>query len=525
MRRTIGAALLIIVLSMWGGATVSRAAPVASCAPSWGGVGGSPPSGFNPDLKDVAMVSPGDVWAVGTDSAYLGRAQQTLTMHWNGAQWSQIPSPNVGASHNVLWAVSANSSMNVWASGSYRDSGNNDQPLIMRWDGTTWSLIPGPAGLHGAANVLLALSPSDVWLSASWHWDGSSWTATPTDGSTVLDIAGTSSTDIWAVGYSGSGTAALHWNGSTWTRVPTPNPTGADSLTGVTAISPSDVWAVGSSFIDAGHTNVLIEHWNGSSWSVVPAASLPLAFTESSLTKVSALSPGDVWAVGDKFNGSFLSERALVEHWDGTNWSALPGQGLVSSLSSVSASAGNVWAVTQGFAERLCPIAVSETGFSPQTSQVPQGSAAAWTISSSDTQAHSVTDASGMGLFDSGLRAPGASYTFVFSAAGTYKILDSSTQASSLVRVPVQGFGTTPSGPPWQLVWSSSPGGFGFVFDVQIKRPNATGFSTWQNGVTAASAQFSPDAGAGTYSFRARLRNTGNGKASGWSPPFSLKAS
>ena len=56
----------------------------------------------------------------------------------------------------------------------------------------------------------------------------------------------------------------------------------------------------------------LIEEWNGSTWSVVPGA--PASVSASSLDGVSG-SGRNVWAVGHKRRTSF------IEHWNGQSWS------------------------------------------------------------------------------------------------------------------------------------------------------------------------------------------------------------
>src|SRR6478609_1772270 len=72
----------------------------------------------NSQLDGVAGLSPSDVWAVGSYGD--GTVTQTLTMHWDGSQWSIVPSPNVGA-NSTLSAVAApvghQPSNGVWAIG------------------------------------------------------------------------------------------------------------------------------------------------------------------------------------------------------------------------------------------------------------------------------------------------------------------------------------------------------------------------------------------------------------------------
>jgi hypothetical protein len=60
------------------------------------------------------------------------------------------------------------------------------------------------------------------------------------------------------------------------------------------------------------------------------------------------------------------------------------------------------------------------------------------------------------------------------------------------------------------------------VFDVQVKRPGAASYTNWMPATTATTARFLPDAGPGGYSFRARLRDTTTGAASGYSAGLAI---
>jgi hypothetical protein len=87
-----------------------------------------------------------------------------------------------------------------------------------------------------------------------------------------------------------------------------------DELTSVTAISSTDVWAVGS--ISAQKT--LIENWNGTSWSIVssPNSTDPTNI----LNSISGDSANDIWAAGNHGNSSQYTGEGLVEHWNGSDW-------------------------------------------------------------------------------------------------------------------------------------------------------------------------------------------------------------
>ena len=100
-----------------------------------------------------------------------------------------------------------------------------------------------------------------------------------------------------------------------------PNPT--NDLTGVTAISSTDVYASG---FEANVNNQNLDkpyvlHWNGTAWSLV---TLPNAGTEGSrLNAITSLSASDVWAVGTTMesDGALLT---LAEHFNGTSWTIAP---------------------------------------------------------------------------------------------------------------------------------------------------------------------------------------------------------
>ena len=68
------------------------------------------------------------------------------------------------------------------------------------------------------------------------------------------------------------------------------------------------------------------------------------------LCRVAAVSDSDVWAVGTDggSNGFF---HPLIEHWDGSRWTAVRIRGIRASaggiVNSVTSGAGGVWATGQ----------------------------------------------------------------------------------------------------------------------------------------------------------------------------------
>jgi len=105
--------------------------------------------------------------------------------------------------------------------------------------------------------------------------------------------------------------------GTSWHVDSSPNPAGstASQLNGVFAASHTEAWAVGQTRVAASGDGfeTLIEEWNGSTWSVVPGA--PASASASSLNGVAGTGPSDIWAVGQNASTSF------IEHWNGQSWS------------------------------------------------------------------------------------------------------------------------------------------------------------------------------------------------------------
>ena len=189
--------------------------------------------------------------------------------------------------------------------------------------------VPAPPADRSplADRSLLAGSPASVFLTG---------------------VAAISSSDVWAVGSSGSTPVAEHWNGSAWSQVTAPAPPGAASstLTAVSAVSADDVWAVGTDFSAAGPQLTLIEHWDGSAWSVVPSPDLGPGTNQ--LNGVAAVSANDVWAVGNTSVGGVIQTQ--IEHWNGTAWSVVPSPNVAGANANqlnqlTVVSAKNIWAV------------------------------------------------------------------------------------------------------------------------------------------------------------------------------------
>jgi plastocyanin len=168
------------------------------------------------------------------------------------------------------------------------------------------------------------------------------------------------------------------------------------------------------------------------------------------------------------------------------------------------------------------PVTVADFAFSPALADVDRGTEVAWSFAGPSD--HSVTDGTSLGLFDSGIRSPGSSFSFSFIGAGTYRYRCSihPTLMKGKVEVPLGA--EPPSGnlsTEFTITWSIEEAPSGRAFGVQIRRPGSSQWSSFYQGGLIDEV-FVADSGPGTYAFRARYENAGGVGASGWSVPAQI---
>ena len=229
-------------------------------------------------------------------SGHYNYHYRVMITHWDGASWSDSPSPGKLGPFNALDGIDAVSADDVWAVG-YSKYGS----LIEHWDGTSWSVVPSHANgfLTSSLDAVSFDAPDDGWAIGVGerrpgflrplllHWDGIGWTRErrPEGVWGLSSVTAIAPDDAWAVGYASAQppgelpngatqtrAVAVHWNGVAWSRVPTPNPAAITTLRSVAGLGTDQVWAVGtqqSRLRSAVRT--LIERWDGSSWQVEPS--------------------------------------------------------------------------------------------------------------------------------------------------------------------------------------------------------------------------------------------------------------
>jgi hypothetical protein len=216
-----------------------------------------------------------------------------LSYRWNGAKWSLVPAPEPPhqTARTYPQGVSCVSATLCFGVGYYYGGPAGTSTFAMKWNGTTWTVVPSPNALPPGSKVLL--------------------------GSLLLDVACTSATSCVAGGgFLHLGVFIMlieHWNGKSWTVAQQANPPGA-TTSEIDAVSCSNTlscYGVGTVTVQ-GSTNhhALVERWNGKTWSRVPSPSIAGA-TWADLDGVSCLTTATCVAVGASVAGA--QTNTLVE--------------------------------------------------------------------------------------------------------------------------------------------------------------------------------------------------------------------
>lgn len=330
--------------------------------------------------RSVAVLSESDVWFAGMRGDSSSKSGPAFA-RWNGTSLITMPSQDLGAQVIDITALAVRTAQDAWAVGYVLEEDTN-RPVSFHWDGKEWALVPMPA-----------LPANNV----------NSMTGVPDRYAELQAVTIVSENDVWAVGhYPQSGvstTLVLHWSGTEWKVVASPNVSGTDNyLYAVVSISEDDIWALGHTGDSPDKLPSLALHWDSESWQVadapnlgpiiaasldasktlwvlnnVPTGGNPLAsavrrvgsmtwdevpipqLEQPALRSISALSTNNIWAVGVKWSGypsgakpNEIATRSLVMHWDGSNWTEVPGPdpAPIQSLEAVAVSPNSdVWIV------------------------------------------------------------------------------------------------------------------------------------------------------------------------------------
>lgn len=197
-------------------------------------------------------------------------------------------------------------------------------------------------------------------------------------------------------------------------------------------------------------------------------------------------------------------------------------------LSIVLGPDGNLW-FTQADKNAIGRVRVDQPSvthvlsmdatFVPVLQQGKLGGKIQWTFLGPN--AHSVVDASGLGLFDSGMKTIVGYYELAPFAAGTFMYRDgASITPNAFFTVPVYLPPSGTVGSKFRVTWSMLAQ-LGIVYDVEVKEPGAAGFVPWTT--TANTGRNYTPLVPGTYQFRSRVRNPVTGLRTFYSIPASIQ--
>jgi hypothetical protein len=345
-----------------GSATVG--APVDPRIFRWDGAGWlnvqAPP--LLGDLLSVYSVSLTDAWAVGETNTII---------RWNGASWTgPMVAPTVGLGVNY-YSIRMVSATDGWIAGIVNPTSN--EGLLLRWDGTAWSIIRSyvianlysifllPGGAEGAAvgdaetiihwsgstwfartsptalnlNAISMVTTNDGWAVGDFgnifRYDGRSWSHYETlpSGQALMGLHMRTSTDGWAVGDFPAALfppTILHWSGAAWTVVSPSGVALSEALNAVDAVSATEAWAVGTG--NTGPATML--KWDGSIWTSVPSGTVPGAV----LNSIDMLSSSDGWAVGCAA-APCTNLNAIIVRWNGLAWAPVTPPPAIGGLNDI----------------------------------------------------------------------------------------------------------------------------------------------------------------------------------------------
>ncbi len=166
-------------------------------------------------------------------------------------------------------------------------------------------------------------------------------------------------------------------------------------------------------------------------------------------------------------------------------------------------------------------VTVKDFAFSPSAPSPAQGATVRWSFTGPST--HTVKDNAGLGLFDSGAKTPGSTFSYAFGAAGVFSYRCTiHTTMTGKIKISLKAPTTATQGVPFTLTWASVPLA-GYRYDVQVRLPGSTAWTNWLPNTTMLRGDYTPSL-TGAYGFRARVERLSSGANSTWSPVATVSA-
>jgi hypothetical protein len=309
--------------------------------------------------RSLGAVLGGAAAAAGLAAAAGGLvAQAATTPGWRIVASHHYPPQ---ADYNGLLSVVAPAKTDAWAFGGNNigSAAGTNTPVAEKWNGSTWQTATLPAGVTGYLAAASAPAANDIWAVSTQtgyllYFNGSTWSVAKTfaAGLAATGVTAFSPTNVWVFGTTGfgPGLGTWHLHGTTWTQV-----TGlGGSITTASALSASDIWAIGSIV----NPQDAIVRYQGSGWKQV----ISTALSGGQFNNILALSPTNVWVSGVKAGTS----TPLLAHLDGTTWTLITVPFKLNLGAMTSDGQGGVWMTSGALPPTnqswVVHLAVSSTG-------------------------------------------------------------------------------------------------------------------------------------------------------------------
>lgn len=175
-------------------------------------------------LTDLEMLNEQSGWASGYRYNEMTGTYDGLVFRYDGTTWDValfLPG-EMGA---MLTAIDFLGEKNGWALG-YRETGMVPGPVVLHYNGETWSEVPTDGLTIGFAKLLAAVGENDVWVSdgiSAFHYDGIWWAWYPlTAGGDVDNWVFPNANVGWAVSYDTGYCYRWDMEMGAWTLEPLP---------------------------------------------------------------------------------------------------------------------------------------------------------------------------------------------------------------------------------------------------------------------------------------------------------------